>query len=76
MLAARLLDLRSAHRLMLERFAARGTITILFTDIVDFTSATEEGGDATAAALLDVHDAAVAPNVIKNKGRIVKSLGD
>jgi class 3 adenylate cyclase len=76
LLAARLLDLRSTHRLMLERFAARGTITILFTDIVDFTSATEEGGDATAAAILDAHDAVVVPNVIKNKGRIVKSLGD
>ena len=76
MLAARLLDIRATHRLMLERLAKRGAIAIMFTDIVDFTKATEQGGDKTATKLLDAHDAIVETHVGRNKGRIVKSLGD
>lgn len=76
MLAARLLDIRATHRAMLERFAKRGAIAIMFTDIVDFTKATEAAGDRAATKLLDAHDAIVFRHVAKNKGRIVKSLGD
>jgi adenylate cyclase len=76
LLAGRLLDIRATHRLMLERFAARGTIAIMFTDIVNFTAATEVGGDETATTLLDAHDTIVTAHVARNKGRIVKSLGD
>jgi len=76
LLAARLLDFRATHRLMLERFAQRGMIAILFTDIVDFTAATESIGDEGATRLLDAHDAIVQTFVNKHKGRIVKSLGD
>src|SRR5439155_15563801 len=75
-LAARLLDIRATHRAMLERFAKRGAITIMFTDIVDFTKATEAGGDKTATKLLDAHDAIVETHLRRNQGRIVKSLGD
>jgi class 3 adenylate cyclase len=75
-LAARLLDLRAAHRAMLERFAKRGAIAIMFTDIVDFTTATETGGDRMATKLLDEHDAVVETHVRRAKGRIIKSLGD
>ncbi|MGZ4129174.1 MAG: adenylate/guanylate cyclase domain-containing protein [Actinomycetota bacterium] len=75
-LAGRLLDIRATHRLMLERFAARGAIAIMFTDIVDFTKATEAAGDKAATRLLDAHDAIVMRHVSANKGRIVKSLGD
>ncbi|TML81396.1 MAG: adenylate/guanylate cyclase domain-containing protein [Actinobacteria bacterium] len=76
LLAARLLDIRATHRAMLERFAKRGAIAIMFTDIVDFTKATEAGGDKTATKLLDAHDAVVETHVRRAKGRIIKSLGD
>lgn len=76
LLAARLLDIRATHRAMLERFAKRGAIAIMFTDIVDFTKATEAGGDKAATKLLDAHDAVVETYVRRGKGRIVKSLGD
>jgi len=76
LLAARLLDIRATHRAMLERFAKRGAIAIMFTDIVDFTKATETGGDKAATKLLDAHDAVVETHVRREKGRIIKSLGD
>jgi class 3 adenylate cyclase len=76
LLAARLLDIRATHRAMLERFAKRGAIAIMFTDIVDFTKATEAGGDRAATKLLDAHDAIVETLVRRHKGRIIKSLGD
>jgi class 3 adenylate cyclase len=76
LLAARLLDIRATHRAMLERFAKRGTIAIMFTDIVDFTKATEAGGDKAAMKLLDEHDAIVETTVRRHKGRLIKSLGD
>lgn len=75
-LAARLLDLGTAHRKVLERFAQRGTITILFTDIANFTAATESGGERAAMGLLDVHDATVIPAIARNRGRVVKNVGD
>ena len=75
-LATRLLDLGAAHRALLERFAQRGTITILFTDIANFTASTETGGEKTALELLDTHDAIVTPAIVGNRGRVVKNVGD
>ena len=75
-LASRLLDLGAAHRALLERFAQRGTITILFTDIANFTASTETGGERAAMKLLDIHDEIVAPAVTKHRGRVVKNVGD
>ena len=75
-LASRLLDLGAAHRALLERFAQRGTITILFTDIANFTASTESGGEKTAMDLLDAHDAIVTPAIVGNRGRVVKNVGD
>jgi adenylate cyclase len=75
-LASRLLDLGAAHRALLERFAQRGTITILFTDIANFTASTETGGERAAMDLLDTHDAIVTPAVADNRGRVVKNVGD
>jgi len=75
-LASRLLDLGTAHRKILERFAQRGTITILFTDIANFTAATESGGERAAMGLLDTHDATVIPAIARNRGRVVKNVGD
>lgn len=75
-LASRLLDLGTAHRKLLERFAQRGTITILFTDIADFTASTETGGERAAMRLLDLHDSTVIPAIARHRGRVVKNVGD
>ncbi len=75
-LATRLLDLGTAHRTILERFAQRGAITILFTDIANFTAMTESGGEKAAIKVLDAHDRAVIPTVARNRGRVVKNVGD
>ncbi|MGH2794334.1 MAG: adenylate/guanylate cyclase domain-containing protein [Actinomycetota bacterium] len=75
-LASRLLDLGTAHRKLLERFAQRGTITILFTDIANFTATTESGGERAAMKLLDIHDATVIPAIARHRGRVVKNIGD
>ena len=75
-LATRLLDLGTAHRAILERFAQRGAITILFTDIANFTATTESGGERAAIGMLDAHDQLVIPAVARNGGRIVKNVGD
>lgn len=75
-LAARLLDLGTAHRTILERFAQRGSITILFTDIANFTATTESGGERAAIGMLDAHDSLVIPAVARNRGRVVKNVGD
>lgn len=76
MLATRLLDLGTAHRALLERFAQRGSITILFTDIANFTATTESGGERAAIGMLDAHDQLVIPAVARNGGRVVKNVGD
>jgi class 3 adenylate cyclase len=75
-LATRLLDLGTAHRTILERFAQRGAITILFTDIANFTAMTESGGERAAIKVLDAHDRIVIPTVAGNRGRVVKNVGD
>jgi adenylate cyclase len=75
-LASRLLDLGAAQVRILERFAQRGSITILFTDIVDFTATTEAGGEQAALGLLDAHDSIVIPEIQRHGGRVVKSMGD
>lgn len=75
-LASRLLDLGTAHRTLLERFAQRGSITILFTDIANFTATTESGGERAAIKVLDAHDRVVIPAVARNRGRVVKNVGD
>jgi adenylate cyclase len=75
-LATRLLDLGTAHRTILERFAQRGSITILFTDIANFTATTETGGERAAIKVLDAHDRIVIPAVARNRGRVVKNVGD
>jgi adenylate cyclase len=75
-LATRLLDLGTAHRAILERFAQRGSITILFTDIANFTATTESGGERAAIGMLDAHDSLVIPAVARHRGRVVKNVGD
>ena len=56
--------------------AVPGTRTIMFTDLVDFTSRTSRLGDAAAMELLRVHDTIVKRAIASNGGRFVKHTGD
>jgi adenylate cyclase len=64
---------------MLER-AGRGhgerELTILFTDLVGFSSWALRAGDEDALALLRAVARAVEPAVLEHRGTIVKRLGD
>lgn len=53
-----------------------GTVTILFSDIVDSTQLNEQLGDQAFVALLDAHDDLVRRLVEKERGHVVKSQGD
>jgi pimeloyl-ACP methyl ester carboxylesterase len=50
--------------------------TVLFTDIVDSTKKAAELGDYGWRILLDRHDAAVRREIVRFRGREVKTLGD
>ena len=50
--------------------------TVLFTDIVESTERAAELGDAGWRELLERHDALVRREVERQRGRVVKSLGD
>jgi class 3 adenylate cyclase len=50
--------------------------TVLFTDIVASTARATELGDQRWRALLDRHDALVAENVDRFRGRFIKQTGD
>ena len=56
--------------------AARKFATVLFTDIVDSTSASAAMGDAAWREVLDDHDRLARKIVDHNGGRVVKSTGD
>ncbi|GAA2130964.1 adenylate/guanylate cyclase domain-containing protein [Actinomadura napierensis] len=56
--------------------AADGTITFMFTDIVDSTSLNEEFGDKEWVRILKAHDRLVRRQVTVRGGHIVKSQGD
>lgn len=56
--------------------AVPGARTIMFTDLVDFTSVTSRLGDARAMDLLRVHDSIVTGAIASNGGRVVKHTGD
>jgi pimeloyl-ACP methyl ester carboxylesterase len=49
---------------------------VMFTDIVGSTERTAELGDARWRALLEAHDAAVRRELVRFRGREVKTLGD
>jgi class 3 adenylate cyclase len=53
-----------------------GTLTMLFTDIVDSTSAAEAMGDQRWAAVLGHHDRTVRTVVAGHNGAVVKGSGD
>lgn len=51
-------------------------MTILFTDLVDFSTWALEAGDTLAVDLLREVGLAIEPAVTSNEGRVVKRLGD
>lgn len=56
--------------------ASDGTVTILFSDIEDFTVMTEKLGDLRAQELLRAHNEVVRAQIAACGGREVKSQGD
>lgn len=55
---------------------SEGTLTLVFTDIVDSTSLAESYGDATWAGMMAKHEALVSSATSSNGGNVVKFLGD
>jgi class 3 adenylate cyclase len=55
---------------------ADGTVTILFSDIEDFTSLTERLGDLRAQEILRAHNELVRAQIAAHGGQEVKSQGD
>jgi adenylate cyclase len=58
------------------RGAGTVSVTILFTDLVEFSSWVLEVGDERALELLRAVAAVVEPTIVRHRGRIVKRLGD
>ncbi|HKE77469.1 MAG TPA: adenylate/guanylate cyclase domain-containing protein [Acidimicrobiales bacterium] len=56
--------------------ADRVLATVLFTDIVDSTPRAAALGDRRWSALLDAHDRAVATEIDRHRGTMVRSTGD
>jgi pimeloyl-ACP methyl ester carboxylesterase len=54
----------------------RRLATVLFTDIVGSTQRSAELGDRRWHALLEAHDAVLAVQVERHRGRVVKTTGD
>lgn len=51
-------------------------LTVVFTDLEDFTAFTERAGDAAATELLGRHHRVAGPVIRSRGGKIVKRLGD
>lgn len=51
-------------------------MTVVFTDLEDFTAFTARQGDEAALTLLQDHHREAGPTVRRNGGRIVKHIGD
>lgn len=51
-------------------------LTLMFTDIEGFTSYAARRGDGAAVRLLRRHDEAVLPPIKRNRGKVLKRLGD
>jgi len=56
--------------------AQRRLATVLFTDIVDSTTAASSVGDATWREMLDSHDRIAWRSVDQHRGHVIKSTGD
>ncbi|MCW2585368.1 MAG: adenylate cyclase [Frankiales bacterium] len=71
-----LLQLWQAAAERTGRGAGDAELTILFTDLVGFSSWALEAGDEAALELLRAVASAVEPPVLAHRGKVVKRLGD
>ena len=58
------------------RIPVKADLTILFTDLVEFSNWSMKAGDAAAVDLLRKVSQAIEPPVSQNTGKVVKRLGD
>lgn len=58
------------------RIPVKADLTILFTDLVEFSSWSMRAGDSAAVDLLRQVSQAIEPPVSNNTGKVVKRLGD
>jgi len=58
------------------RIPVKADLTILFTDLVEFSNWSMKAGDAAAVELLRKVSQAIEPPVGENTGKVVKRLGD
>ena len=58
------------------RIPVKADLTILFTDLVEFSNWSMKAGDAAAVELLRKVSQAIEPPVAENTGKVVKRLGD
>jgi len=58
------------------RIPVKADLTIVFTDLVEFSSWSMKAGDAAAVELLRKVSQAIEPPVSENTGKVVKRLGD
>jgi serine/threonine protein kinase len=54
----------------------KNVLTVLFTDVVGSTSYFERNGDTAGLAMIHRHDELARSVVQKNKGRVIKTIGD
>ena len=59
-----------------ETKTSSGTVTVLFTDIVESTAFTQEHGDAASQKLVNAHNRVVREALHKFDGREIKHTGD
>ena len=56
--------------------APDGTVTLMFSDIIDSTATNERLGDTAWMALLREHNGIIERSVAEHRGHVVKSMGD
>ena len=61
-------------KIIKERFKRR--VTILFTDICDYTQYMDTKGDITGRGMLQIHNDIVLPLIEKHEGIVIKTIGD
>ena len=64
----------SGENQLLPSSFSEGTMTLVFTDIVDSTSLAESHGDAVWAGMMAEHEALVGSTTATNGGNVVKSV--
>ena len=67
---------QTEHPDLAPQAAVDGTVTLMFSDIVDSTALNERLGDTAWMELLREHSGIVEREVAEHRGQVVKSMGD